>query len=63
MLEPITFKFLIDIDGLLGGVEIWQGDQHITVSMSAALHSTNTGYRWSEIKDFMDKVQLPKKEK
>lgn len=57
-MEKIKYKFIMDGNGLLSGVELWQGNQHITVSMAAPGTHKN-GYRWSEVKDFMDKVQLP----
>lgn len=59
MNKPIVYKFVMDSDGLVSGVELWQNGQHITISMSFPSTKKN-GYRWCEIKDFLDSVQLPK---
>ena len=58
-MNPITYKFVMDEKGLLSGVELWQNNQYITVSMSIPDVHKN-GYRWSEVKDFLDNVQAPK---
>lgn len=57
-MQPITYKFVMDMDGLIRGVELWQNDQHITISMMAKGTRKN-GYRWVEIRDFLDTVKLP----
>ena len=57
-LKPITYKFVMDMNGLIRGVELWQNGQHITISMMAKGTRKN-GYRWSEIKEFLDTVNIP----
>lgn len=59
--KPVTYKLVLNNTGLLLGIELWQGDQHITISMEAATPWKN-GYRWSEIKEFLDGVELPRYE-
>ena len=49
----------MDANGLICGVELWQNGQHILISMSSWSARKN-GYRWCEIKDFLDSVQPPK---
>lgn len=57
-MKPITYKFVMDGGGLLSGVELWQGDQHIAISMEAK-NISRTGYKWGEIKEFIDNIKLP----
>lgn len=57
-LKPITYKFVMDMNGLLCGIELWQNGQHITISMMAEGTRKN-GYRWAEVKEFLDTVSIP----
>lgn len=57
-MSPITYKFVMDSKGLITGVEMWQGREHITVSM-AATGTHENGYRWNEVKDFLDNIDMP----
>lgn len=57
-MKPIEYKFVMDNKGTLTGVELWQGAEHITITMEAeGLHKN--GVRWREIKEFLDNIQLP----
>lgn len=55
----ITYKFVLNSDGTLLGVELWQNGQHITISMAAEGTHKN-GYRWREVKEFLDNIEVPK---
>jgi hypothetical protein len=54
-MKPITYKQVIDHKGTLQGIELWQGDQHITISLELkGLHTT--GYIWGEVKSMIDSM-------
>lgn len=55
-MNPITYKQVIDHKGTLQGIELWQGDQHITISLEMkGLHSS--GYKWEEVKSMIESMQ------
>ena len=58
-MKPITYKFVMDYKGTLSGIELWQDNQHITLDMSP-VDTMKNGYRWQEVKEFMDTVELPR---
>ncbi len=52
-MRPITYKQILDKDGSPQALELWQGDQYITISLSiGGLHKT--GFRWEEIRTTID---------
>jgi hypothetical protein len=55
-LLPITYKIVRDLEGTTMGVEIWQGAEHITVSLEA-FGQTKQGYTWNELKEAVENLQ------
>jgi len=55
-MKPITYKQAMDSEGSLLGLELWQGDQHITISLGHADPSNHMGYKWMEIRKTIDEL-------
>lgn len=48
-MKPIILKTVESLDGAFRGLELHQGDQHITISLqTVTLHQP--GYTWDELK-------------
>ena len=55
MLEPITYKQVLGKDGSFEKLELWQGANHITVSLAG--EGTHKNYvRWDEIKEIVESL-------
>lgn len=61
-LEPITYKQVLDQEGSLTALEIWQGNQYITILLAGS-GSHKNGLRWDEIKGTVDYLANEAKEK
>ena len=55
-MKPITTKVVNNLDGTILGVELWQGDQHITTSLEVSSTNHKNGYRWKELKEAIDRL-------
>ena len=53
---PITYKKVLDRSGNTEFLEVWQGDQHLTLSLAGPGTQLNY-YRWIEVKDTIDKIR------
>lgn len=56
-MKPITYKQVLDGEGYLEALEIHQGDQSITISLSESMKDGDANYRWHEIKKTIDRIQ------
>lgn len=54
-MEQITYKQVLNSEGSLEALELWQGNSYITISF-AAKGTHRSGYRWSEIKEVIDEL-------
>lgn len=58
-LRDITYKEILDPDGNFRALEIWQGDQHVTVTLrSSQFNSSGPSDRsnWHQVKDTVDRI-------
>lgn len=55
-MKPITYKKVLGKDGYFEALELWQGDQYITITLAGA--GTHENYhRWEEVRAIIDKMQ------
>lgn len=52
----ITFKKVLDSDGAVTHIELWQGDDHVNISMGPRGSHANS-WRWVELRDKIDTMQ------
>jgi hypothetical protein len=58
MLEPIIVKQVLDESGTFNHLELWQGNQHIKVSLaSTVLDSGHHTWKWDNIKKIVDEMK------
>jgi hypothetical protein len=50
-MKPIIIKSAVDLEGQFRGLELWQDDQHITLSVGGSSTGHFRGDRWSELQD------------
>jgi hypothetical protein len=54
-LAPITYKQVLNKNGALEAIELWQGNNHITLTFSVRGTHLNH-YRWDEVKPIVDRL-------
>lgn len=60
-MEKITYKQVLDTEGDVEYLELWQGENFIKISLSS--HGTHTnGYRWEEVKKVVDFIATTSKD-
>lgn len=58
-LKDITYKEILDAEGNFSALEIWQGDQHVTVTLrSNQFNSSGPSDRsnWHTVKSTVDRI-------
>lgn len=56
MIQPVTYKQVLDKDGALTFLELWQGNKYITISLGAETPRPD-GTKWVEIQETVNKLQ------
>lgn len=54
-MKEITYKQVLSSKGDFIGLELWQNDQHITISFEANGTHRN-GFRWVEVKETVERL-------
>lgn len=59
MIQPITYKLVTSQGGQVQGLELWQGDQHITVGLgfTEEYSKANNPHKWTVVKEEVDAIQ------
>jgi len=59
MLQPIIYKLVTSQGGQVQGLELWQGDQHITVGLgfTEEFSKANNPHKWGVVKEEVDAIQ------
>lgn len=61
-MTPITYKQVLDKEGSLTGLELWQNGQHIAISFSIG-GTHKAYYRWEEVRPIIDELSVQAIEK
>jgi hypothetical protein len=53
----LHFKKVLDHEGNFKSLEIWQDDQHITISLANTFAGGNHSFVWGVLRETIDKLQ------
>lgn len=56
-MNELYFKQVLDSDGGVKHLEIWQGDQHVTISLMVKFAGGEHSYVWDNLKKTVNGIQ------